>query len=199
MCPKFQIYKDITGKTRFRLRADNNQIIASGEAYEQHDGCIKAISSILNNRNAPIVDLTVHGSENAPNPKFEVYRDTGGKHRFRLKAANGEVIAQGEAYESKQACLAGIELVRGSYLATVDDPFVTEVVIESELPRTPSISIGVVPKPADVVFRFGDPGLKQEVVGLPVVSLLTLLGFEFAFGLTEGVIKAVGKSRESSV
>ena len=44
--------------------------------------------------------------------KFEVYLDKAGKHRFRLKAGNGQVIAVGEAYESKKACLNGIESVR---------------------------------------------------------------------------------------
>jgi uncharacterized protein YegP (UPF0339 family) len=33
--------------------------------------------------------------------KFELYKDAGGKYRFRLKAGNGEVIAVSEAYESK--------------------------------------------------------------------------------------------------
>ncbi|PJZ64277.1 DUF1508 domain-containing protein [Leptospira wolffii] len=44
--------------------------------------------------------------------KFEVYKDNSGKFRFRLKAGNGEIIAQGEAYESKQACLNGIESIK---------------------------------------------------------------------------------------
>ena len=41
--------------------------------------------------------------------KFEWYQDKAGKFRFRLKASNGQVIAVGEAYESKAA---GIESVR---------------------------------------------------------------------------------------
>jgi uncharacterized protein YegP (UPF0339 family) len=44
--------------------------------------------------------------------KFEVYQDKSGKYRFRLKAGNGEVIATGEAYESKSSCLNGIESVK---------------------------------------------------------------------------------------
>ena len=44
--------------------------------------------------------------------KFEWYQDKAGKFRFRLKASNGQVIAVGEAYESKAACLNGIESVR---------------------------------------------------------------------------------------
>lgn len=44
--------------------------------------------------------------------KFELYQDKAGKYRFRLKAGNGQVIATGEAYESKKACLNGIESIR---------------------------------------------------------------------------------------
>jgi uncharacterized protein len=44
--------------------------------------------------------------------KFEMYKDKAGKFRFRLKAANGEVIAVGEAYESKAACKNGIESIK---------------------------------------------------------------------------------------
>ena len=44
--------------------------------------------------------------------KCEVYKDKTNKFRFRLKAGNGEVIAVGEAYESKAGCLNGIESIR---------------------------------------------------------------------------------------
>lgn len=45
-------------------------------------------------------------------PKFEWFKDKSGKFRFRLKAANGEIIAVGEAYNSKEACVDGIESVK---------------------------------------------------------------------------------------
>lgn len=44
--------------------------------------------------------------------KFEIYKDKADKYRFRLKAGNGEIIAVGEAYESKASCMNGIEAVR---------------------------------------------------------------------------------------
>ncbi|GAA1637117.1 YegP family protein [Microbacterium flavum] len=44
--------------------------------------------------------------------KFELYTDAGGKWRFRLKAGNGQVIAVGEAYESKAAAHNGIESIK---------------------------------------------------------------------------------------
>ncbi|HNR87411.1 MAG TPA: YegP family protein [Spirochaetota bacterium] len=44
--------------------------------------------------------------------KFEVYKDGKGEYRFRLKAANGEIIAVGEGYSNKQSCLNGIESIK---------------------------------------------------------------------------------------
>ncbi|MEU7184003.1 MULTISPECIES: YegP family protein [Streptomyces] len=44
--------------------------------------------------------------------KFEMYTDKAGKYRYRLKAGNGEIIAVGEAYNSKASCEAGIDSVK---------------------------------------------------------------------------------------
>ena len=47
-----------------------------------------------------------------PEPKFEWFKDKAGKFRFRLLASNGQIIAVGEGYESKEACVNGIESVK---------------------------------------------------------------------------------------
>jgi len=44
--------------------------------------------------------------------KFELYRDSAGKYRFRLKASNGQVIATSQGYVSRKSALDGIEAVR---------------------------------------------------------------------------------------
>ncbi|MEV6978805.1 DUF1508 domain-containing protein [Kitasatospora sp. NPDC093806] len=44
--------------------------------------------------------------------KFEVYEDAGGKYRFRLKAGNGEIVATGQGYASKDAAHKGVDAVR---------------------------------------------------------------------------------------
>lgn len=44
--------------------------------------------------------------------KFEVYTDKGGKHRFRLKAGNGQTILASQGYASKSSCENGIESVK---------------------------------------------------------------------------------------
>lgn len=43
---------------------------------------------------------------------FEAYKTSTNKWRFRLKAANGEIICQGEEYETKQGCLKGIASIQ---------------------------------------------------------------------------------------
>lgn len=54
--------------------------------------------------------------------KFELYKDAGNKFRFRLKAGNGEIVATGEAYESKANLLKGVDAVkRAAADATIDD------------------------------------------------------------------------------
>lgn len=55
-------------------------------------------------------------------PKYEIYKDAAQKFRWRLKAPNGEIIATGEAYESKDSCKKGIESVKANaFKATVVD------------------------------------------------------------------------------
>jgi uncharacterized protein YegP (UPF0339 family) len=45
-------------------------------------------------------------------PQFEIYKDNAGKFRWRLRAANGEVIAVSEAYQAKAGCENGIAAVK---------------------------------------------------------------------------------------
>lgn len=53
---------------------------------------------------------------------FEVYKDAESKYRFRLKAANGETIAASEGYNSKEACMDGIQSVRSNApIATIKE------------------------------------------------------------------------------
>ena len=44
--------------------------------------------------------------------KFEVFKDASGKFRFRLKSGNGQVIATGEAYETKASAMKGVASVQ---------------------------------------------------------------------------------------
>jgi len=46
-------------------------------------------------------------------PQFEMYKDTAGEYRWRLRAPNGKIIADsGEGYEQKSGCKNGIASVK---------------------------------------------------------------------------------------
>ena len=44
--------------------------------------------------------------------KFEIYEGRDGQYYFRLKAANGEIIAQSEGYTTKQNARNGVQAVQ---------------------------------------------------------------------------------------
>ncbi|MFT4201058.1 YegP family protein [Gordonia sp. (in: high G+C Gram-positive bacteria)] len=44
--------------------------------------------------------------------KFELFEAKDGKFHFHLKAANGEITAQSQAYKTKEYALNGIEAIK---------------------------------------------------------------------------------------
>ena len=110
---KFVLKQTKSGGYGFNLKAGNGQVIATGQTYKSEASLKKGIASIQTN--APIAvleDQTEEGFAVEKNPKFEVYTDKAGEFRFRLKAKNGQIIAVGEGYTTKKACLNGIESIR---------------------------------------------------------------------------------------
>lgn len=57
--PIFEIYQDVYGKYKFRLRGTNNKIVAIGEGYKTKSKCIDAVNSVKELHKAPIKDLTI--------------------------------------------------------------------------------------------------------------------------------------------
>ena len=55
--PKFEVYTDKAGETRFRLKARNGEIIATGESYKAKASCMSGIESIR--KNAPDADIVM--------------------------------------------------------------------------------------------------------------------------------------------
>ena len=96
----------------FNLKAGNGEIIATSEVYTTLDACKNGVASVQ--KNAPIAakeDQTKADFQTEKNPKFEIYADKRGEFRFRLKAANGQIIAVGEGYKAKASCLNGIDSI----------------------------------------------------------------------------------------
>ena len=94
----YEVYTDAKGEQRFRLKAPNGEIILASEGYTTKAACMNGIESVRKN--------------SALDERFEAYQDAAEKHRFRLKAANNQIIGVGEAYESETNLKNGIESVK---------------------------------------------------------------------------------------
>ena len=129
---KYQVYKDMAGKFRFRLRAANNKIIAVSEAYETKVNCINGIKSVQKNCSSHIQDKT-ENMEELIHPKYEIFTDSKSEYRFHLKASNGEIIAASEGYETKQGVMQGIEAVQNSCDAEIEDLTIDQAKKDIEL------------------------------------------------------------------
>ena len=106
---KFVIGKTKNGQYRFNLKAGNGEIIATSESYSTLAACKNGVESVRKNALAEIEDQTLE--ESKKNPKYELYVDKAGEYRFRLKAANGEIICHGEGYKAKASCKNGIDSI----------------------------------------------------------------------------------------
>lgn len=51
MAGKFEVYKDARGEFRFRLKAGNGEVIATGEGYKTKASALNGIESVK--KNAP--------------------------------------------------------------------------------------------------------------------------------------------------
>lgn len=104
---KFVVKQTKTG-TKFDLKAGNGEVIATSEVYSSEASCLKGIESVRNCCVGEIEDQTVEEVVQVKHPKFEMYVDKAGEFRFRLKAANGEIIGKSEGYKAKASAKKGI-------------------------------------------------------------------------------------------
>ena len=54
--PKFEVYVDKAGEFRFRLKAKNGEIIATGEGYKAKASCLNGIESVRKNADSETVE-----------------------------------------------------------------------------------------------------------------------------------------------
>ncbi len=95
---KFEIYKDKTQQFRFRLKANNGQIILASEGYTTKEACKNGIQSIVKN------------SQEEKN--FIRKTSSNGRYYFNLKSSNGQIIGTSELYASEAARETGIYAVK---------------------------------------------------------------------------------------
>lgn len=109
---KFEVKQTASGGFKFNLKAGNGEVICSSQVYKSEKTCREGIASVQKNCAGEIEDQTVEGFETVKHPKFVIYMDKAGEYRFRLKATNGQIIATGEGYKSKNSCINGVNSIK---------------------------------------------------------------------------------------
>ena len=166
MAAKYQVYRDVAGKFRFRLRAENSQIVAVSQGYENHSGVLNGVKSVQTNCGSEIEDMTVEGAR-IPNPKYQIFYDKSCGYRFHLNARNGEIIAASEGYETKDGCMNGINAVQTSCNAEIEDLTVTKPETSNE-PTTENAETTSAVEPEMVEATVcEDKELKLELIDVP--------------------------------
>jgi uncharacterized protein YegP (UPF0339 family) len=113
---EFETYEDEAGDHRWRLLADNGNIVADGgEGYDSRSGVEEAVDRVR--EYAPDADVLDIGRA-----AFELYEDKGGDHRWRLRHRNGNILLDsGQGYESRSGARDGIESVKRNAPAAETD------------------------------------------------------------------------------
>lgn len=108
---KFELFKDAKEEFRWRLKAANGAVLATGgQGYKAKADAQRGIEI-----------LQEAGGEKAKT-KFEVYEDAKKEFRWRLVSANGNVVAgASEGYKAKADAEKAVELVKKAGKAPVED------------------------------------------------------------------------------
>lgn len=115
---EFDVYEDTRGEYRWRLTSSNARIVAdSGEGYASQRGAEEAVERV--DEYASEADVLDVGWA-----AFELYEDSGGEHRWRLRHRNGSILADsGQGYGDWSAARDGVESVkRNAPNAETDSP-----------------------------------------------------------------------------
>ncbi len=110
----FMIRNTETG-IKFDLLGEDEQFLAGSQVYKTIKTCRNGIESVKVCAPAAMVeDQTEVGFAVQKSPKFEVYKDASGELRYRLRSRNGQIIASGNAFGTKEECLEVIEAIRAA-------------------------------------------------------------------------------------
>ena len=94
--------------------------------YPHHFMALDKLTPSVNNEQIASSVFTcapVTGQEGSPPMKYQIFKDKAGEFRWRLVATNGKIVADsGEGYRNKADCLHGIDLVKSSTNAEVEEP-----------------------------------------------------------------------------
>jgi len=113
----FELFEDAGGEWRWRLRHRNGNVVGdSGEGYASKSNAKRALARVREH-------VAAADYLRVDPVAFEVFRDAGGKWRWRLIHENGNVLADsGQGYASRSKARQGLDSVRSNAAeAALDD------------------------------------------------------------------------------
>jgi large subunit ribosomal protein L21 len=122
----FEVFEDKAGQWRWRLRADNGEILAMSEqGFSTKASLVRSLDSVRRNVAEAVDHTEVEPVEEGAEPEhatgFEIYEDKAGEWRWRLRAANGELLAIPEqGFSSKASVVRSLASVRRHVAEAVD-------------------------------------------------------------------------------
>jgi large subunit ribosomal protein L21 len=122
----FEVFEDKGGQWRWRLRADNGEILAMSEqGFSTKASLVRSLDSVRRNVAEAVDHTEVEPVEEGAEPEhatgFEIYEDKAGEWRWRLRAANGELLAIPEqGFSSKASVVRSLASVRRHVAEAVD-------------------------------------------------------------------------------
>jgi large subunit ribosomal protein L21 len=113
----FEIFEDKSGQWRWRLRAANGELVAMSEqGFASKASVVRTLGVVRKNVAAAEdhVELTADEAAEGKTAKgFEIFEDKAGQWRWRLRAANGELVAIPEqGFASKAGVVKALDVVR---------------------------------------------------------------------------------------
>jgi uncharacterized protein len=104
----FEVLDAVNGESYVNLHSrDNGQIIGTTETYASRSNATRAVKSIV-----ALLKSPTEAAAPAGNARFETFVGQDAKHYFRLRAGNGEVVLQSQAYTTKASAENGIASVK---------------------------------------------------------------------------------------
>jgi hypothetical protein len=102
----YELVEAQNGDWFFRLEAQNGQAIGRSELYVSRSNAERALNAVVALvKSAPKYDA-------ATGSRFQVFRGLDAKYYFHLRAQNGEIVLQSQAYSRKSSAQGGIASVR---------------------------------------------------------------------------------------
>ncbi len=105
---RYQVRETRDGAWYFVLVAANHEIIGMSGYYVSQANAVRGINTVRGLIKVAIVEEPARGGA----PKFEVFKGVDARYYFNLKAANGQVVLQSQAYTAKASANNGVSSVQ---------------------------------------------------------------------------------------